>query len=87
MSSSLGSRFFDAAGSRSREFLGGVLGCVGLLHFAAWATIGGGASALADLETGHLSLAAGGLGGYASAHPAYVLAFVAGIAVVCSARQ
>lgn len=87
MRSTLGSRVFEAAGSHSREFLGGVVGCVGLLHFAAWSTVGDGAGALAALEAGNVALAADGLGGYASAHPAYVLAVVAGIAVLYSAQR
>ncbi|MBP2250804.1 hypothetical protein J2754_001121 [Halarchaeum solikamskense] len=87
MRSTFGSRFFEAIGSRSREFLGGVVGCVGLLHFAAWAAVGDGAGARAALEAGDPALAAAGVGGYVSAHPAYVLAFVAGVAVLLSARR
>ena len=87
MRSTLGSRFFEVVGSRSREFLGGVVGCVGLLHFAAWAAVGNGTGARAALEAGDLALAAGGAGGYVETHPAYVLAFVAGVAVLLSARR
>lgn len=70
-----------------QELLGVALSCVGLLHFSAWAANGGGTRVLADMQAGRLSLAAGGVGGYASAHPAYVLAFVVGIAIVGAARQ
>ncbi|MBP1955479.1 hypothetical protein J2752_002402 [Halarchaeum rubridurum] len=87
MRSTLSSRVFEAVGSRSREFLGGVVGCVGLLHFVAWVSVGDGVGSRAALEAGDLALAGTGLVGYASAHPAYVLAFVAGIAVLLSARQ
>ncbi|GGL30660.1 hypothetical protein EFA46_007090 [Halarchaeum sp. CBA1220] len=87
MSSGLASRLLGAVSSRVQELLGVALSCVGLLHFAAWAANGDGTRALADLQAGQLSLAAGGFGGYASTHPAYVLAFVVGIAIVGAARQ
>ncbi|WP_435097593.1 hypothetical protein [Halarchaeum sp. P4] len=87
MSSGLGSRFLGAMSSRTQELIGGILGCVGLLHFVVWMSAGGGTSALADLQAGQYSVAATQFGGYASGHPAYVVAFVVGVGVILAARK
>lgn len=87
MSSGFTSRLFDAAGSRAQELIGGVLSVAGLANFALWTSVGDGSAAVGNLEGGHLSLAANDFGGYAGVHPAYIVAFVVGLAVIAHARQ
>ncbi|MFB6078073.1 MAG: hypothetical protein ABEJ80_03735 [Halarchaeum sp.] len=79
----IGRTLIDAVAGRTRSTVGFVLGAVSVGHFARW-TGTDGAGALAGLEGGQLSLAASGFVGYGVAHPAYVLAFVAGVAALAS---
>jgi|GEM_PF-1257625 len=77
ITSSLGA----AVSGRPKELLGTLFAAVGAGHFTLW-TQGPGAAFADALSAGDTGGAVGLLSSYTGAHPAYVLAVLAGIALV-----
>lgn len=77
----LGNRLADAVADRPLQLVGLVLGCAAAAHFAAW-TQSPGRTLDTAVATANLRAAAPEVAAYAQSHPAYVLAFVVGVALL-----
>ncbi|MFB6072335.1 MAG: hypothetical protein ABEJ88_05130 [Halobacterium sp.] len=80
---SLESTFADGVADRTNQLVGLLFAGGAFAHFAAWsAGTGPGAAFRQSVRSGQLLAAAPEVGAYASEHPAYLLAFVAGLALL-----
>ena len=79
----LGETVGDVVAGRARQLIGVAFGCIAVAHFSLWAGGDGNGEAFGTaLSNGEIAAAAPEVAVYAQNHPAYLLAFLVGAALV-----